>query len=36
MDPERASIIYFKEAAIPGFSHGGVVFDLFIESRFCI
>ena len=34
--PERASALDFKYDAAPRFSHGDVVFDLFIETRFCI
>ena len=34
--PERASVLHFKDAAALRFDHSDVVFDLFIETFFCI
>ena len=34
--PGRASVLNFKDAVTPRFGHSNVVFDLFIETPFCI
>ena len=34
--PGQSSASDFKDAANPRFDHSNVVFDLFLETRFCI